>query len=281
MPAELEKSKDGNWTVRGLASTESRDQQGEIIIQKGMDLTPIDKKQGYLNFDHKTGPENLIGTISGYTKTKKGLYVEGNLFKNHTRAKSVYEIMSSLSDGDKGRVGLSVEGAIVERDSKNPKIIKKCKIKNVALTFNPVNTDTYADLVKSFNDSEVEFGATEDVVSSEKTENAPVFSANQVITILEKALAISDGAQAPAEKQGGDALVTEELDKKKKKQEHSVEVTKKSLKKMSSDLYKSNIKVILDRLQELYPDNSRQDIWKAVKDRLNTKFPEINPKKDI
>ncbi len=38
MPASLEKSSEGDWVVRGLASTEDLDQQGEIILQKGIDL---------------------------------------------------------------------------------------------------------------------------------------------------------------------------------------------------------------------------------------------------
>jgi len=149
MPASLEKGEDGNWNIAGLASTSGLDQQGETIIQKGIDLTPVDQKKGILNWDHKKGPENTIGTLDGYKRTDKGLFIKGRLFKNHSRAKAVKEIMDSLTESDTGRMGLSVEGQILERDSSNPNIIKKCRINAVALTMNPVNANTYADVMKS------------------------------------------------------------------------------------------------------------------------------------
>ena len=128
MPANLSKSDEGEWVVAGLASTGDLDQQGEVIEQKGMDLSPIDKKKGYFNWDHKPGIENLLGTIDSYSQSKKGLFVKGRLFKNKEKSKSVYEVMSSLGKSDVGRIGMSVEGKIIERCKKNPKIIKKCKI---------------------------------------------------------------------------------------------------------------------------------------------------------
>ena len=67
MPAELNKSKDGKWKIRGLASTQGIDQQGETIIQKGIDLSPVDQKRAVLNWDHQKGVENIIGTLDGYS----------------------------------------------------------------------------------------------------------------------------------------------------------------------------------------------------------------------
>ena len=93
LPADLEKGADGSYKVKGIASTERIDLQGETIIQKGIDLTPIDKKKGIINWDHAKGPENTIGLLDGYQRTAKGLYIEGRLLKNHTKAKAVREIM--------------------------------------------------------------------------------------------------------------------------------------------------------------------------------------------
>lgn len=214
MPAELEKSSDGEWRVRGLASTEKPDRQGETLIQKGIDLTPIQQGQGYLNFDHLSGPENLVGTIDNYRQSQEGLYVEGRLFKEHDKAKAIHQIMSSLGKSDKGRIGLSVEGRVLERDAKNPKIIKKCQIKNVAITFSPVNTDTYADLVKSMGSDAVDFAS--DGTHTSANPEAKVFTASEVVALMSKALGVSANVaeKAPTEKEGGDALTQESKSKK-------------------------------------------------------------------
>src|SRR6266404_5390305 len=93
IPAELTKSTDGEWKVAGLASTSTIDRQGERILPDGIDATPISKGKGYLNWDHDNSPEGTIGALDSYKKGSNGMYVEGRLFKNHTRAKAVYEIM--------------------------------------------------------------------------------------------------------------------------------------------------------------------------------------------
>ncbi len=273
IPAELSKNDNGEWKVAGVASTSSKDRQGERILPEGIDATPIAKGKGFFNWDHDNSPENTVGVLDAYKKTNSGMYVEGRLFKNHTRAKAVYEIMTSLNKGDKGRVGMSVEGKVIERDLINPSIIKRCLIKNIALTMNPVNQETYADIVKSMSSTEsiVEFDSTgknESPDSQVKSEEA-TFTATQVLAVVEKALAISGGnSMAPVDRKGGDALSQEDLKKKK--------VEPKKLKKLDKGLYKSSMLSILDKLQGLYPDNSRYEIWNAVKDRINTNFPELS-----
>ncbi len=283
MPAELEKAKDGKWKVRGLASNQITDQQGETIIQKGMDLTPIDQKKGVLNWDHKKGPENTIGLLDGYSQGENGLYVEGRLFKNHTKAVAVKEIMDSLDGEDRGRMGLSVEGQILERDPANPKIIKKCRISAIALTMNPVNTETYASLVKSMS-GDIEFDATEENIVEEENKEV-VFTADQVVAMLQKALGVGEGyTQAPNKLSDGDAMATSDMSgkKKKKKQEpvkvdeiESDESPKDKPRPLSKVIYKSLMITMLEKLQKLYPDCSRSELWEAVKGRLESKFPDI------
>jgi hypothetical protein len=273
MPAELSKTKDGEWKVTGLASSGTTDRQGEIILPQGIDATPIEKGRGVFNFDHDNSPESTIGLLDSYKKTNQGLYVTGRLFKNHTKAKAVYEIMSSLGKGDKGRVGMSVEGKVIERDPINPNIIKRCIVKNVAITMNPVNQDTYADIIKSFAGSDVEFDSTGQKTEIVKSDELPTFTATQVLSIVEKALGIGAGnAQPPANMSGGDALVVSNMSEKKRK---------KKLKKMTKSLFKSSMEHMMTKLQELYPQNTREEIWYAVKDRMNKTFPELEkPKKD-
>ncbi len=277
IPAELSKGADGEWKVAGLASTSSVDRQGEIIIPGGIDATPIAKGKGFFNWDHDNSPENTVGVLDSYRKSEQGMYVEGRLFKNHTRAKAIYEIMTSLNKGDAGRVGMSVEGKIIERDPNNPSIIRRCLIKNVALTMSPVNQDTFADIVKSMSgSSDVEFDSTGTpsevpATAGQTKAEEPMFSTTQVLSIIEKALSIGAGNSAPpAERSGGDALSMESMDKDEEKKKVPAK-----MKKSSKGLYKSQMIEMVDKLQTLYPDNTRSEIWEAVKDRLATKFPDL------
>jgi len=296
IPAEISKGKDGEWKIRGLACTENKDRQGEIILQKGIDLSPVDSKKGWLNYEHSKLLEDRIGTLDGYAKTDKGLVIEGRLFKAHKRAQAVYEIMQSLGENDKGRIGLSVEGSVLERDAFNPKIIKKCQIRNCAVTFNPVNTDTYADLIKGFNASEVEFEATEEnALLQEAATDEPVFTVAQVSALLKSlGITVSYATFAPNAMTGGDALSMQSFDPKSKKEEDEDDKPEndpviiqdkqekknmKKLPKLSKALYKASMISIMDKLQELYPEVEQSTLWACVKERMNTQYPEINDEK--
>ena len=292
IPAQLEKSADGEWKVHGLASTNGIDKQGETIIQKGIDLSPVDEGRGILNWDHDNSPENIIGVLDGYKQTGNGLYVNGRLFKNHSRAQAVHSIMESLGKGDSGRMGMSVEGKILERDPKDRNIIKKCQIRAVALTMNPVNADTHCDFMKSLNASSVEFEATEENMTKSEETTMPV---SQVIKMLEKALGVTGAyaSEVPSDLSGGDALSQEDMDDKKKKKHIPADVElnekkeepegmKKStdpyrrLRRMTKSEYSYNLKDMLGNLQTLYPKYSRTHIWECVKDRLDTKYEDLN-----
>lgn len=316
LPAELVKSNDGEWRIRGLASTENLDDQGEIVLQKGMDLTPIDQKKGIIDWEHRgqKSPEFIIGVLDGYAKTPKGVFVEGRLFKEHAMAKAVKGILDSLGEKDRGRVGLSVEGGIIRRNAKNPKIVERSIVTGVAITLNPVNSDTYADLVKSFNAGELEF-ASEGMETPGETKTGS-FTAEQVAELV-KALGVGSGYMgAPTNLSGGAALAMQSLDGKKTKVVEKLEkdgggetdkdeeatddkaektdkenpLLKKSWQTFEHRMAKSRSNTprvslkkslvdLLDKLSVLYPGNSRTEIWNAIEDRLNTKFPDINSPK--
>lgn len=270
LPVDLQKSKDGDWKIRGLASTAGKDQQNENILQAGMDLTPIDMKKGVINYDHEKGPENTIGVLDGYAQTPNGLYLEGRLFKNHTKAKAVHQIISSLKEEDHGRMGMSVEGAILKRNKDNPNIIEKCRINAVALTMNPVNSSTYVDLVKSMNASP-DFGI-EATISTEDE-----FSSDDVLELLDKALGLSSASiGANADKTGGDALQPRTMGQQDEYAEHFDEeelVKQKKLKKMSKSQFKKSLIEVLENMQILHPDCSRSELWNALHNRMEKTFP--------
>lgn len=255
VPAEICKGKDGSYRIRGIATTQDFDSQNELLKQGGIDLTPIDAKRGILNWDHGKDPTDIVGILDGYKHTKAGLLIEGTLFKNHTKANAIRQIMESLGEKDRHRMGLSVEGQIIQRNTVNPKIIEKCRINAVALTMNPVNTNTHVELVKSLNVAAMEFAV--------QSEDAPItYSAEQVVTLLSKALGIgSGGIEAPDTRTGGDALAQENSKKKKKKLLKAEEI--------EADLHG-----VLSKLQTLYPYNTRSDLWYALKNRLTTKILE-------
>lgn len=279
IPAQLEKGKNGEWRLHGLASTNNRDAQGEIVNIKGLDLTPIQKGKGVFSFDHQKGPENTIGAIDVYDKTKDRLYLGGYLFQNHDRAKAVYQIMSSLKKADRGRVGMSVEGVIKERTGEESKTINKAVISSCALTFNPINTDTYCDLVKSFSDIELtkdlsikeDFDNVENSKGSLESSNT-VFTPAEVVKLVQKALSIgSEKAEVPpADLKDGAALGKEDLNSKKKRK------SPKKLKKLTSVMYKSYFIEIIEHLRKLYPNATTSELFETVKERLNTRFKDLN-----
>lgn len=151
LPVDLVKSDDDEeMRIRGYASTEDKDRQGDSILQKGLDISDfID--HGWYNYDH----DNKI--ILGYPDKEKtridknGFWVEGTLLKSVPLARSIFEISRELIKSNAPRrYGFSVEGKTLQKDSFG-KIIK-AKVYNVAITPNPVNTFTSMDvLVKSFS----------------------------------------------------------------------------------------------------------------------------------
>lgn len=165
MPVELDfqKSMTGSRRiVRGYASTETVDQQGEIILQNGINFTPL-LKSGFINYDHQTKQLNgaKLPIIIGYpTKAEvrdRGLWVEGELLKSDGTSSSeqlrladeMWELGVALQKSGGGRsLSYSVEGGVIER--KGNRIVKSV-VRAVALTHKPVNSEATVELfAKSF-----------------------------------------------------------------------------------------------------------------------------------
>lgn len=169
--------------IKGLASTEDQDLQDEILKAKGMDIASLKEGRGVFNYDHKDGPENVIGKIEDAEITGEGLKVEGYLFQEHDRGKAFLQILKSLKPKDKHRVQMSVEGKILERDTMNSKIINKASITKVALTLDPVNPKTWTELTKSFSKAESEDSPAQD--KKEETLGEIEMSPNLLTRLLE------------------------------------------------------------------------------------------------
>lgn len=140
--------KSGKRWIQGIASTDARDLQGEIVSQGGIDFSHF-LKEGYFNDDHKPGPDAKIGQPTEAKLTKNGLWVKGFLFKDKKRADEYWELMNSLEASQSDRkVGFSIQGKVTRREGNR---IEKCWIQDIAITTQPVNTTTWAEIAKSLN----------------------------------------------------------------------------------------------------------------------------------
>jgi|GEM_PF-3597900 hypothetical protein len=150
MPLEVVKGQKGEMRIGGIASDEeSHDLQGEKVFVDGLDTSYL-LQRGAFNWDHLKGPEDILGEIDTVQKQEKKLYVEGFLYPKVKKAIDVFDLMQSLKEsGSNRKLGLSLEGKVKERDEKDAKVIKKAWIKNVAITYNPINQGAWVDMIKS------------------------------------------------------------------------------------------------------------------------------------
>lgn len=143
--------------VQGLTAAQNRDQQGEYLHMTGMDFAPL-LKSGYINWNHERGPENLIGTPTEgdlrETDNGYGLWMRGYLFDKPPRATAAWEMLDELEEKRKRglptrQIGWSVEGGISARDPHDKSQLTKSVVRHMAMTHEPVNAVTYAEMAKA------------------------------------------------------------------------------------------------------------------------------------
>jgi hypothetical protein len=135
-----------SWKIGGVASSNEEDLEAEIVVPEGIDVSYF-LKWGWFNSEHKKGAAYKVGIPTKAMCSRKGLEVEGYLLKDMPEAQGIYTLMKTLRKGDHRRsVGFSIEGKTVLQEGK--RILKSFLI-DIAITANPVNPTTYADLVKS------------------------------------------------------------------------------------------------------------------------------------
>lgn len=137
--------------IGGIISMETVDQQGETLVQDGVDWGYFLDK-GWFNYEHQSGPENVLGHPERVTSTSVGgkpaTRVEGVLYLAKPRAREIYETAQAMQKAKVDRrLGFSVEGQVVERDPSNHRRIKKARVLNVALTAHPVHPDARLELL--------------------------------------------------------------------------------------------------------------------------------------
>lgn len=150
-PVEINKSEDSRAKIGGIISTEVVDQQGDVILQDGMDFSYF-LQRGWFNYEHKQGAANIVGCPSSVKPVmvdgKKATRVEGYLMTDKPLARDLLNTAKAISKAKLPReLGFSVEGQVLSRDKDNPKIITRAKILNVAITSAPVNPDARLELL--------------------------------------------------------------------------------------------------------------------------------------
>jgi len=134
--------------IQGIASTDDKDLQNEIVLQNGIDFSYF-LEFGYFNNDHKPGFENKVGEPIEAKLTREGFWTKGFLFENHKVADAIWELAHALeASQSKRKLGFSIQGKVLKRYGQ--KIIK-CWVQDVAITAAPINTHTWLDIVKSIN----------------------------------------------------------------------------------------------------------------------------------
>lgn len=154
--AELFEKKDSKgqseYWVGGICTTDERDQEGERLLQEGLDFRPF-LDHGFFNDNHGKDTGAAVGRptraeLRALPDGRRGWYVEGPLY-NNTRAREIMELASEIQrSGDaKRKLGFSVEGTILDRDPANPKDVLRAVVREVAITRCPVNRGTSLSLL--------------------------------------------------------------------------------------------------------------------------------------
>lgn len=167
-PLEKAKSIDptsGEEVMRlgGIASTSDEDSDGEFLDPKGFDIKPL-IENGMVNWHHqaKGQPATIIGEPTKAEIRPEGLYIETDLYPSSKIACDVWELAETLEkDSKTRRLGYSIEGKVVKRksnDKNSPdyKKIVKAIITGVAITHQPKNPKTFANIIKGEIDDDFE-----------------------------------------------------------------------------------------------------------------------------
>lgn len=130
--------------IGGLCSTDDIDRQSEKILQDGIDFGPF-LSHGWFNDNHDPSTDALVGypTKAEYRSMgiRKGWWCEGYLLEGSPRADALWMLAQALQKTDR-RLGFSVEGTVTSRSEKDPRVIQKAIVREVAITRCPVNTNT-------------------------------------------------------------------------------------------------------------------------------------------
>lgn len=156
--------------IGGIISTESKDREDEIVLQDGLDFSEF-LAHGWFNDNHSRATNGPVGEPVRVLRLGKGdkcpdgvvapsacHYAEGWLYEGHPPADAIWDLAQTLQkNGSTRRLGYSIEGAILQRQGPDRKVIARAKVRNVAITNCPVNTQTHMSvLAKALREADQE-----------------------------------------------------------------------------------------------------------------------------
>lgn len=174
---KLKDNNDKFFRFSGIASSESRDTAGEIIKQRGIDLSLVKRGKAIVNAEHDN---TTIGNIE-FAEVRNGqLYIEGIVYIKTVKAKQFYD---RLVKNDPNRpVTLSIEFVNPEYAKGDESTLTEVVLTGVALIGirdKPANKDTYAELLKSVSKADL-FNELR-----RRANNSPTFK-DQLILLISK-----------------------------------------------------------------------------------------------
>jgi hypothetical protein len=159
-----EKEKYNSRKIFGIMSTDRKDRQGEVLESKGLDFEEF-LSHGHFNDNHSQETSAIVGypekveyhkslaQFDSKLSKAQGWSCEGYVLKGTKKADAIWELAQSLAAVPNRKLGFSVEGKVERREDKT---IKSAKIRNVAITNCPVNTDcSWSLLEKSFHEPDM------------------------------------------------------------------------------------------------------------------------------
>ena len=133
--------------IGGYCSTEDLDRQDEVVVAKGLDFSEF-VAFGYFNDNHKQDTTAVLGYPRLARLEGNRWWTEGNLIRGFGPADKLWDLAKAMQ-GTPRRLGFSIEGKVLERSSGNR--IVRAKVRNVAITSQPVNTAcSWGVLAKAF-----------------------------------------------------------------------------------------------------------------------------------
>jgi hypothetical protein len=166
--------------IKGIIGSASKDQHGEVWDPKGADVSYFLSK-GWLNYEHKPGPDNVLGHPERVYMTKDAngnaaLGMEGVLYLGFPKAKDIWDVACAM-DGTGRSLGFSVEGYTTKRVGGRQVMSKgklswrggtlaKSVVLNTAITRQPVNPYTRMDVLAKAHSAGVDLGALPDNAES-------------------------------------------------------------------------------------------------------------------
>lgn len=201
---------DDRMIMFGWASAPSLDDDGERIVQEGLNVKPLLKK-GVINWNHRQDPDGILGApLQAELRDREGfgkcLYAEMELISSRPMAKSVWKLAEDFQKSSTGRsLGMSLEGKVRSRTTKGT--VTKADVFNIALTMNPKNNDAPVQaLLKGMVEGD-EAGVFEDRFQPPSNHDV----VRSVLDTIQKAVG-SGTAAGGTDQTGGAAIRKESMD---------------------------------------------------------------------